>query len=172
LKEQSNGGDLVSIDGFEPCGRLESGAFRMGLPADRDAVRAILEEANLSAPSPGDWERVTHARIGEVLSVVCERRQEVVGVLQWRNLDGEAEILDLAVSVNHRRYGVATFLLKNFLRQAAASGTQQVFLEVRESNAPAITLYRNFGFQITGRRPNYYRGPEEAALLMRLVLAG
>ena len=144
--------------------------LRRGLPSDRDAVRAILAEADLAAPSPGDVERATHAPIGEVLTVVCEKHLELVGVLEWRNLGGEAEILDLAVRIADRRHGFATLLLKNFLRQAASSGTQHVFLEVRESNAPAIALYRKFGFQVTGRRPNYYRSPEEAALLMRLVL--
>jgi ribosomal-protein-alanine N-acetyltransferase len=140
------------------------------LPSDRDAVRAILAEADLAAPSPGDVERATHVRIGEVLTFVCERDEELVGVLEWRHLGSEAEILDLAVRIAARRHGFATLLLKTFLRQAASSGTQQVFLEVRESNTAAIALYRKFGFQVTGRRPNYYRCPDEAALLMQLVL--
>jgi len=154
------------------CGCRENGLLRAGLPSDLEAVRAILREANLSAPSPGDVERVTHARIGEVLTLVYEQQRQVVAVLQWRNLLPEAEILDLAVKATHRRRGLATLLLKGFLAQAAGSGTQQVFLEVRESNAAALALYRNFGFQIAGRRPDYYRRPDEAALLMRLALAG
>lgn len=158
----------MSLEASHPLG----GVLRAGLPTDRDAVRAILEEANLSSPAPGDLERATHARIGEVLTVVCERDQEVVGVLEWRNLGREAEILDLAVRAGDRRNGFATLLVEGFLRQAGASGAQQAFLEVRESNVAAIALYGKFGFAITGRRPNYYRRPEEAALLMQLVLQG
>ena len=158
----------MSLEASGPLG----GVLRAGLPTDRDAVRAILEEANLSAPSPGDLERATRTRIGEILTVVCEKQEEVVGVLEWRSLGPEAELLDLAIRVTERRNGFASLLLKDFLRQAAASGAQQVFLEVRESNAPAIALYKKFGFQVSGRRPDYYRRPEEAALLMRLILRG
>jgi len=160
--------NLVSPETSPPSG----GVLRTGLPTDRDAVRAILEETSLSSPAPGDPERATEARIGEVLSIVCERDQEVVGLLAWRNLGREAEILDLAVRGKDRRHGFATLLLNNFLQQATASGLEQVFLEVRESNRPAMALYKKFGFQITGRRPNYYCRPQEAALLMRLELRG
>ena len=47
-----------------------------------------------------------------------------------------------------------------------------LFLEVRESNLPAIRLYQSAGFATTGRRPNYYHHPAEAALLMNLKLTG
>ena len=154
------------------CSRRENGVLRRGLPSDLDAVRCILKESNLAAPSPGDVERLTHAQIGEVLTLVYELRQQVVAVLQWRNLLSEAEILGLAVQAEHRRQGLATLLLKSFLQQAAASGTHHVFLEVRESNRAALALYRNFGFQIAGRRPDYYRSPEESALVMRLSFPG
>ena len=39
-------------------------------------------------------------------------------------------------------------------------------LEVRESNAPAISLYSRFGFVRVGERKNYYSKPVENALLM------
>ena len=163
----------MAMEALQPdCRPRKTGVLRPGLPSDFDAVKAILKEANLSAPSPGDVERVTHAQIGEILTLVYERKQEVVAVLQWRNLLSEAEILDLAVKVAHRRQGLATVLLGSFLKQAARSGTRQVFLEVRESNLAALGLYRNFGFEIAGRRPDYYRCPQEAALIMRLGLEG
>jgi ribosomal-protein-alanine acetyltransferase len=144
--------------------------FRPGRPDDATAIRSILSESNLSAPVPGDLERITHSPIGAILTFVCELDHELVGVLQWRHLAEEAEILDLAVCPIHRRRGHASFLLQKFLQQAAASSFRKLFLEVRESNSPAIALYRKFGFQITGRRPNYYRRPDESALLMNLSL--
>jgi len=63
-------------------------------------------------------------------------------------------------------------LLTNFVRVAHQRGTREVFLEVRESNAVALSLYRELGFEQTGRRPNYYRDPVEAALLVHLKLRG
>ena len=44
-------------------------------------------------------------------------------------------------------------------------------LEVRAGNAPAIALYRAFGFETVGRRPRYYQDPEEDACLMTKTLS-
>ena len=49
----------------------------------------------------------------------------------------------------------------------------QVFLEVRPSNPRAIALYREYGFNEIGLRPNYYpssKGREDAIVMaMELV---
>jgi ribosomal-protein-alanine acetyltransferase len=142
--------------------------FRPGRPEDAETVRAILAESNLSAAASGDLERITRSRIGETLTFICEQDHEPVGLLQWRHLGEEAEILDLAVCQDQRRRGLASFLLQNFLDQISHSAAREIHLEVRESNSAAIALYKKFGFQITGRRPSYYRNPEESALLMNL----
>ena len=150
--------------GVEP-----SRLFRPGRPEDALVIRSILAECNLSAPALGDLERVTRSQIGEILTFICEQDHEPVGLLQWRHLGEEAEILDLAVRQNHRRHGLASFLLQKFLDHISRSAVRAIFLEVRESNSAAVALYEKFGFQITGRRPNYYRNPEESALLMNLI---
>ena len=48
---------------------------------------------------------------------------------------------------------------------------EKIFLEVRESNAPAIFLYEKKGFTQCGIRKGFYRNPVEAALLMVKELA-
>jgi len=143
--------------------------FRPGRPEDARAIRSILSESNLSAPAWGDLGRVAHSRIGQISTFVCEQNHYLVGLLQWRHLGQEAEILDLAVRQDHRRRGIASFLVQNFLDYLSHSAVQAIFLEVRESNSAAIALYRKFRFQITGRRLNYYCDPEESALLMNLL---
>jgi len=45
-----------------------------------------------------------------------------------------------------------------------------VFLEVRESNAAARSLYGERGFEPVGTRRAYYRNPVEDALVLRLSL--
>jgi ribosomal-protein-alanine acetyltransferase len=151
--------------------RTDSAAvFRAGVSGDRTAIRSLLLGSNLCAPAEGDFERVTGPAIGETLSFVVEKDGRVIGVLRWRNLGEEIEILDLAVDPIRRRQGHAAFLLRNFLRHASRSASKKIFLEVRPSNAAAIALYQKFGFQISGRRPNYYRNPGEAALLMALAI--
>jgi ribosomal-protein-alanine N-acetyltransferase len=47
---------------------------------------------------------------------------------------------------------------------------EALFLEVDETNRPAIALYKRFGFRQVGRRPNYYSsadGSSAGALVMR-----
>ena len=145
--------------------------YRLSGPEDASAIRAILQEARLSLPLPTDRERHTRSPIGEIFTAVCQRESGISGVLQWRNLGEELEILDLAVATKHRRAGHASFILEHFLREAAQTGAHHIFLEVRESNTAAIALYTKFGFTRAGLRPNYYRDPAEAALLMRRALS-
>ncbi|HAX40959.1 MAG TPA: ribosomal protein S18-alanine N-acetyltransferase [Bryobacteraceae bacterium] len=74
----------------------------------------------------------------------------------------EAEILNIAVDPAHRRRGLARRLLAAAFRQP-----RTFFLEVRQSNIAAQALYRSLGFHVCGRRPGYYRHPDEPAILMR-----
>jgi [ribosomal protein S18]-alanine N-acetyltransferase len=162
--------------------RKERCIFRESTAADETAIREILREANLSSYScegrsndpPNEWGNKSGSTalpaIGSTFVYLCELNGEVVAVLQWRHLGQEAEILDVAVSARHRRKGYARLLLKNFLALVQKRGTSEIFLEVRESNVAALSLYREFAFGAAGRRPNYYRDPMEAALLLRLKI--
>ena len=78
----------------------------------------------------------------------------------------EVEILNLAVLPVLRRAGRGTRLLCLALRLAVQAGAERAILEVRESNIPALRLYRSFGFTQIGRRPRYY-GNEDALVLER-----
>jgi len=87
------------------------------------------------------------------------------------NLPGELEILNLAVKKEFRRRKLASSLLEAlFARFRETRGGGTAFLDVRESNRPAITLYSNFGFEKVGVRKNYYLDTNEDAWIMRLDL--
>jgi ribosomal-protein-alanine N-acetyltransferase len=87
-----------------------------------------------------------------------------VGLILMRAIAGEAEVLTLAVEPSHRRRGVARALLRAGLTQAAASGAEEVFLEVAADNVAALALYRAEGFREAGHRGGYYRRPGGAAV--------
>lgn len=141
---------------------------RESLPADSAAIQRILAEAGLSLLQTSAPPTPSAPQTGSNQIYVCESAGEVVAVLQSRQTDHQLEILDIAVDSRHRRKGFATLLLQSVLHLAKQRGAHEFFLEVRESNAAALTLYRKFGFVVTGRRPNYYRDPTEGALLLRL----
>jgi ribosomal-protein-alanine N-acetyltransferase len=144
--------------------------FREANPSEQLIVREILHEANLSFHPTNESSTSAVGEMGYTRVDVAERAGEIVAVLQWRNLGEEAEILDLAVRLVGRRQGMASFLVREFLQVIRVLGIRQAFLEVRESNAPAIALYHRFGFVGSGRRENYYRNPDEAALLLTLKI--
>jgi ribosomal-protein-alanine N-acetyltransferase len=81
-------------------------------------------------------------------------------------LGQEWEIENLVVDSALRRRGCANLLLRELLSRANHEGVGRVLLEVRESNQPARAFYASWGFQMTGRRRNYYREPEEDAILL------
>jgi ribosomal protein S18 acetylase RimI-like enzyme len=152
--------------------------LRESNPADQSSVRKILLEANLAFHDSNDIANDPSNELrgpalplaGSTFTWLCEVDSEIVAVLQWRHLGEEAEILDVAVPARHRRRGYARFLLNNFLDLARERRIHELFLEVRESNEAALALYREFRFEATGRRPNYYRDPAEAAVLLHLKL--
>ena len=57
------------------------------------------------------------------------------------------------------------------MRRANENGCENVSLEVRVNNDPAIRLYRNFGFIDAAIRKNYYENGDDA-ILMVLPLGG
>lgn len=81
----------------------------------------------------------------------------------------DADITTLSVAPDHQRQGHGQRLLDELLHQARRRRAESVFLEVRVGNEPALALYRKNGFEVLGRRRDYY-GPGVDATTMRLVL--
>ncbi len=141
-------------------------------PGDVPAVAAI-ERA--SFPHPRD----EHALLAELAHPAARARVArtphagVVGFMIFWDLAGELELHQVATDPAHRRAGIARALVDDLLAYARAHGATEIHLEVRRSNAAAITLYRDrFGFSLVGARPRYYADNDEDALLMRLSVDG
>ena len=93
--------------------------------------------------------------------------ETVVGYVGSQSVEGEADMMNVAVHPEHRRRGIARMLINELTDALAKQGVHSLALEVRSSNAPAIALYEQLGFSQVGRRPNYYRNPKEDALILR-----
>lgn len=103
-------------------------------------------------------------------ALVGESEGHVVAYIIGREAAGTGEVLNLAVAPELRRQGIGRMLLRAGLAAFAARGAEEVFLEVRQSNAAAQQLYQELGFQAVGLRRGYYRNPRESALVLRLGL--
>ena len=99
------------------------------------------------------------------------RGENVAGFLILSTVLDEAEILEVAVSENFRRNGIASEIMEEVFEWCGKNGIVQIFLEVRESNFSARAYYKKYGFIENGVRKNYYRDPVENAVLMSKKLS-
>lgn len=89
---------------------------------------------------------------------------EPAGFLSLWYIAGEIEVNNIAVSERFRRKGIAKALFSEAYKDIPNEADW--FLEVRESNTAAISLYINMGFEQKGTRKNFYSAPTENALIM------
>ncbi len=81
-------------------------------------------------------------------------------------VEGEAQLVNLAVAPGMRRQGAGAELIRAGLREAGDFQCRTVFLEVRVSNLPAQELYRTFGLTVRSLRKNAYEKPMEDGYIM------
>ncbi len=139
--------------------------------ADEKHMDGILEIERASFSVP--WSErsfMEEIRAPEAVFLVAEEDGSVGGFCILRQFLDEGEIFNIAVSEKHRRCGMGEALLSAALREGALKGLRRVFLEVRQSNLPAVSLYEKLGFEKIGLRKNYYEKPTEDAILMAAEL--
>jgi len=90
----------------------------------------------------------------------------IVGITGLRDIAGEGEITNVVVAPEYRRQGIALELMKTALDKCDDLNIEDITLEVRVSNKPAISLYEEVGFVGEGVRPGFYERPHEDALIM------
>jgi ribosomal-protein-alanine acetyltransferase len=147
-------------------------ALRLARPSDIDRLLA-LENAAFSGDRIG---RASFRRFlagGTAQLIVAERRGGVAGyaLVLFRRGSDKARLYSVAVAPDARGAGVGVALLTAAERAAGARGCASLRLEVREDNAPAIALYRRYGFRPFARVPGYYEDGA-AALRFEKDLAG
>lgn len=89
----------------------------------------------------------------------------VIGFLAFEQIADEGSVVEVAVHPDFRRQGVARALLCSAFEN---SSSKEIFLEVRESNIAAISLYESLGFMRVGVRKAYYDHPKEDAVLYQM----
>lgn len=115
-------------------------------PWSENSLLLLTEENNFGAVALSDGHVVAYGGMTTVLD--------------------EGSITNVAVRPDFQRQGIGRAILTALLSEAKARGIESVFLEVRESNAPARGLYRSAGFSEVGIRRNFYRQPTEHGIQM------
>lgn len=100
------------------------------------------------------------------ICLAAQRGEELLGYVVCSRYDQVWHLMNIAVSPDHRRAGVAGQLLRRLFVEAG--GVLPFTLEVRVSNRGAIEMYERHGFRSAGIRPRYYHDNGEDALIMWL----
>lgn len=93
---------------------------------------------------------------------------KLLGYISFTVIIDECQIVNVAVSVDSRKMGIGNLLVLGMLDYTKALGVNKAYLEVRESNIGAISLYKKHGFLPVGVSKNHYSQPTENAILMNL----
>ncbi len=131
--------------------------IRPATPADLPAIAEIQDAAPEAAHWPVSDYLAYDCSVAEIAGIVA-------GFLVCRSVaPGEREILNLAVSPEFRRQGIARVLLES------ETGNRNAvhFLEVRASNMVGRNFYRCMGFTEAGLRTSYYDNPPESGIVMK-----
>ncbi|MDR1794555.1 MAG: ribosomal protein S18-alanine N-acetyltransferase [Erysipelotrichaceae bacterium] len=92
--------------------------------------------------------------------------KQTVGYLGCWVLLPQIQITTLGVLPEFQNRGIGGKLLWHLEKLAKQLGVNEISLEVRISNRPAITLYQRHGFEILAKRRGYYQDNDEDAYLM------
>lgn len=134
--------------------------------ADLDAV-AALERRSFPVP----WKREYFAsEVGAAHRFNRIARGEdgqLLGYVFCAWAAGEIHVNKIAVAEAWRRHGIASRLMGEVMAFSDRIHAEEIFLEVRVSNGPARTFYRDLGFVESGCRSAYYLDGEDALVMVK-----
>ncbi len=139
-----------------------SNEFRMKYTLEEQAQAALTILTDVYGQSPWTYDQIVSDMIRPDTEYVYDYEdEEIVGFLALQHLVGETEVTNIAVLQSYQGQGIGARLMKNLTEI-----TCPIFLEVRESNASARSLYQKSGFKEVGKRKDYYHDPVENAIVM------
>lgn len=100
-------------------------------PGSKSALAEIISSIK---PASGFFIKEMPAE-GAIAVALCVQDNDLAGVMSF------------AVAPGHRRSGIGTEIFSSALRWARISGARSAWLQVVSTNAPALALYRKFGFR-------------------------
>ena len=131
---------------------------------------ALLEQENFSPWSLNSLGQELAVQ-GALQYVAVAPNGQVIGWCACRLLPPEAELLKIAVTVQHQHDGIGSLLLQRLLQALQIRRVTSLFLEVRAKNLQAVKFYTKHGFIDVGSRPGYYTDPPDKALILRKSLS-
>lgn len=132
-----------------------------------DDLAAVYELNRATFPESWSFTGLRDALSSGYELLLCLDEMALVGYLLSHEVLGEVHIMQIAVSPNYRRHGIAEQLSRKLM---AAKAGMSLLLEVRVGNQAAQSLYAKLGFVRSGIRKAYYVPRHEGAAREDAVL--
>ena len=143
--------------------------YRLASLKDFDEVQRIENECFLEPYSTEDlhyeFEKNPVNKI-----IVAEADGKVVGFIDFLITFNSSTIMQIAVTKEFRKNGIATQLLSEMEKSFPKNIddiVETITLEVRESNEAAKNLYLKNGYKIVVIKTNYYKDGENAIYMIK-----
>ncbi|MFH2063817.1 MAG: ribosomal protein S18-alanine N-acetyltransferase [Pseudomonadota bacterium] len=142
------------------------------MPITEEDIDQIIEIENVLFQKP--WSRTSclHELTCEgsysfgIVFTDPDRPTQFIAYIFFRIIMDEMHLFRIGVAQKWQKKGFATYLFQQSIQLASEKGADTVYLEVRTSNTPAISLYHKLGFRLIGKRPRYYPETNEDALVL------
>ena len=131
-------------------------------------ISEVLQIENEVHISPWSYSAFEQSLINEHFCRLCYFDDQLVGFHVTSPVLDELHILNIAVALHYQGQGYAHRLLHDITGYTKKADYNKIFLEVRESNYKARSLYENWGFKQVALRKGYYttaQNTKESALI-------
>ncbi len=141
-------------------------------PMQPGDVHAIMEIERRAYEFPWSAENMRACIKSNYYCCVYRLDSRCIGYGVMSVAAGEAQILNICIDPEMQGQGLGRRLLQHLIAEAGRRSADTMFLEVRESNREAASLYDSMGFNELGRRRGYYpaKSGREDALVLALTL--
>ena len=85
-------------------------------------------------------------------------KEEIMGFIMYDLIYERCELTQIEVKQEHRNRHIASELLTHMIEDCKKNRVENITLEVKQTNIPAINLYNKFGFKEVALRKGYYQG--------------
>ena len=159
---------MATLDADRPFAFAAEAPFTIRRMRESDLPRVVeIEEASFSTPWKDSTFRGLMRRTDTDL-FAAEHEGRLVGYAACWTVIDQSELGNVAVAEEARGRGIGGALVDAVVERVKERGAHELFLEVRESNRVAQSVYHDRGFVVVSRRRSYYSQPTEDALVMRL----
>ena len=113
------------------------------------------------------WERELTDPKRICLGIIELQTKKLLGFCSiWIVID-ELQITSIAIHPKYQRKGLGKCLFSELIKLSESLRTNQIYLEVKETNEPAKAFYKSMGFKTIANRSNFYRDGSDALVLIK-----